>query len=90
MLSNLSMGLGNTTYVVAVHPCSFCFGRRSSESSVDRFDKCLEEFYALCDQMELQLVRLVTFAKHRIVIYSNVPVSDHCVTPLTYIADAGA
>lgn len=35
----------------------FCFSK-SSDSSVQRFDKSLEEFYALCDQLELCLVRL--------------------------------
>lgn len=29
---------------------------KSSDASVQRFDKSLEEFYALCDQLELCLV----------------------------------
>lgn len=38
---------------------SFCFFwfSKSSDTSVQRFDKSLEEFYALCDQLELCLVR---------------------------------
>ncbi|KAF6288574.1 mediator complex subunit 29 [Rhinolophus ferrumequinum] len=29
--------------------------RKSSDGPIQRFDKCLEEFYALCDQLELCL-----------------------------------
>lgn len=36
----------------------FFFFSKSSDGSVQRFDKSLEEFYALCDQLELCLVRL--------------------------------
>lgn len=32
-------------------------GQKSSDGPIQRFDKCLEEFYALCDQLELCLVR---------------------------------
>lgn len=32
--------------------------RKSSDASLQRFDKSLEEFYAICDQVELCLVRL--------------------------------
>lgn len=31
-------------------------GQKSSDGPIQRFDKCLEEFYALCDQLELCLV----------------------------------
>ncbi|XP_073651963.1 mediator of RNA polymerase II transcription subunit 29 isoform X2 [Tursiops truncatus] len=30
-------------------------GQKSSDGPIQRFDKCLEEFYALCDQLELCL-----------------------------------
>ncbi|XP_032811854.1 mediator of RNA polymerase II transcription subunit 29-like [Petromyzon marinus] len=30
-------------------------GLKSSDSPIHRFDKCLEEFYAICDQIELCL-----------------------------------
>lgn len=39
-----------------MHNFPLCF-RKSSDASVQRFDKSLEEFYALCDQLELCLVR---------------------------------
>ena len=32
-------------------------GQKSSDTPLQHFDKCLEEFYALCDQLELCLVR---------------------------------
>lgn len=38
--------------------CCFFWFSKSSDTSVQRFDKSLEEFYALCDQLELCLVRL--------------------------------
>lgn len=34
------------------------FYSKSNDTGVQRFDKSLEEFYALCDQLELCLVRL--------------------------------
>ena len=34
----------------------FCFCRKAGDVTVQRFDKNLEEFYSICDQVELYLV----------------------------------
>nr|KAF6289977.1 mediator complex subunit 29 [Pipistrellus kuhlii] len=38
-------------------------GQKSSDGPIQRFDKCLEEFYALCDQLELCLYLAVIKAQ---------------------------
>lgn len=36
--------------------------RKTIEENAPRFDKALEDFYSLCNQVELYLVRLVIFS----------------------------
>lgn len=45
------------TFQICKYTCCFLWFSKSSDTSVQRFDKSLEEFYALCDQLELCLVR---------------------------------
>lgn len=44
--------------------CCVLWFSKSSDATVQRFDKSLEEFYALCDQLELCLVRLKYTVKY--------------------------
>jgi len=44
------------------HITSSCFYRKIVDGSgIPRFDKCLEHFFSLCDQLEVQLVRWPKF-----------------------------
>ncbi|MED6240878.1 Mediator of RNA polymerase II transcription subunit 29 [Ataeniobius toweri] len=59
LIPQLKESLQNLMKIAALnlaHNTSIDNGIKSSDTSVQRFDKSLEEFYALCDQVELCLV----------------------------------
>ncbi|KAM4742494.1 mediator of RNA polymerase II transcription subunit 29 [Anableps anableps] len=58
LIPQLKESLQNLMKIAALnlsHNTSIDNGIKSSDTSVQRFDKSLEEFYALCDQVELCL-----------------------------------
>ncbi|MEQ2190791.1 Mediator of RNA polymerase II transcription subunit 29 [Xenoophorus captivus] len=59
LIPQLKESLQNLMKIAALnlaHNTSIDNGIKSSDTSVQRFDKSLEEFYGLCDQVELCLV----------------------------------
>ena len=56
MESSLSCENHITLLEVIFGLCWICFCSKGGGAVVQRFDKSLEEFYAVCDQIELNLV----------------------------------